>query len=45
MAANAPSDQYLCDFILRPPSFFYIIHLFEEDANGNIHQHIFKMIF
>lgn len=36
MAANEPSDQYLCDFILRPPVFFYIIHLFEKDANGNL---------
>lgn len=35
MVANAPSDQYLCAFILRPPVFSYIIHLFKKDANGN----------
>ena len=47
MDANAPSDQYLCAFILMmSPVFFYIIHLFRKDANRNLFISIdLKMIF
>ena len=42
MVANAPSDQYLCAFILRPPVFYYIINIFKKDANGNLFRFIRK---
>ena len=34
---NATSDQYSCSFIVKPPEFFYIIHLCRKYANLNFY--------
>lgn len=46
MAANEPSDQYLCDFILIPPVLFLYHTSFKKRCKQEfIHWLIFKMIF